>query len=447
MRTLLSAVLFLLLASVSARAWDCYGPQPGHPTAAERAAFVAEVSRYAVEAERVSGVPAAALAAMSIIESGYGFTRTSIEANNLFGWKYTSSSAAGGRTFYRLTCQPPEDINNRYVVFRDRAEAFQFVAGKLATLGYYAGDLARYRQARAGGSEVKAAVNAWIEGIADPYNWRPEAYARDVKQVMNNPLAPSDTLSPEANLYRLSEAPPERPATPPVVVPPTTSPAVVSTLSGPDLDYVRGLYQRSIDNGGRYMEHNCASELSYPNYEGLPVQRCEYEAEGITAVVWMLNADAERLARWTITACQDAGLSDLRTCARRLKSHIWEQSNGQFPVAGYVVEGVCYQFRDGVTVETENSSTQPIGGRCSPESAADEPVTVSKRYARIASTTREQYRAAGGTEDVGSTTPVSARKLKWLEVVRALYKQAWTSDRNQLISAWARDPDNREALQ
>ena len=42
-----------------------------------------------------------------------------------------------------------------------------------------------------------------------------------------------------------------------------------------------------------------------------------------------------------------------------------------------------------------------------------------------------------GTEDVGDND--ENRKHHWLTVVRNLYQQAWNSDRNELIIAWARD--------
>ena len=58
-------------------------------------------------------------------------------------------------------------------------------------------------------------------------------------------------------------------------------------------------------------------------------------------------------------------------------------------------------------------------------------------YARICSTTREQYKAAGGKVDVGTSDSSETRKKAWLGVVRDLYKQAWESDSNQLMNAWA----------
>jgi hypothetical protein len=76
-----------------AERWGCYDPKPGHPTAAERQQFVNDISTHAVYAEQNHGVPAAALVAMAIVESGYGWTRTALEAHNFFGWKFYSATA------------------------------------------------------------------------------------------------------------------------------------------------------------------------------------------------------------------------------------------------------------------------------------------------------------------------------------------------------------------
>ena len=59
------------------------------------------------------------------------------------------------------------------------------------------------------------------------------------------------------------------------------------------------------------------------------------------------------------------------------------------------------------------------------------------RYARISSTTREMYYAAGGTADVGHSDD-GQRSQAWLGEVGRLYREAWNSDRNFLIYAWAK---------
>jgi hypothetical protein len=201
-------------ASSPAAGSGCFEPLPGHPTTAERRAFVEEVSRLATTAEERHGVPAAAVAAMAIQESGYGWTPLARNTNNLLAWKYTTEEAAGGRESWTLNC-PALGVSDRYIVFADRAEAVDFVAGQLATSDNYGADTARYRQDRAqGGGDVVQAVDRWVDAVADPYSSDPDAYRAAIKRVMNDPYQPSDQRSPDQNLYRLSEeaAPPSRTA-------------------------------------------------------------------------------------------------------------------------------------------------------------------------------------------------------------------------------------------
>jgi hypothetical protein len=95
--------------------WGCYDPEPGHPTAGERTAFFEKIGEPTRLAEQRYGVPAAGLAGMSMLESGYGFTRTAQFANNLFGWKAAQSDSAS----YVLTCQPASDPGNPLPPFRE----------------------------------------------------------------------------------------------------------------------------------------------------------------------------------------------------------------------------------------------------------------------------------------------------------------------------------------
>jgi hypothetical protein len=121
---LLAALLLLVVGCIvgderegldeqSAESWGIYDPQPGHPTIDERDRFVTEIARYAQEAEATYGVPAAAVTAMARNESGFGWTRIALHANNLYGFKYTTDAAAGGRGFYTLVGQPESDPGTR----------------------------------------------------------------------------------------------------------------------------------------------------------------------------------------------------------------------------------------------------------------------------------------------------------------------------------------------
>ncbi|HUZ62057.1 MAG TPA: hypothetical protein VMU83_25000 [Hanamia sp.] len=124
------------------------------------------------------------------------------------------------------------------------------------------------------------------------------------------------------------------------------------------------------------------------------------------------------------------------------------QSNAQFPVKGLLYEDQYtrnfqepYLFKDGITVYIKDTTMWPKDKTCTPEElnfylyiSNDDLKPQTGQYARIASTTREDYKIAGCTEDVGDKND---RKQKWLEVVRDLYKKAWNSDKNELIIMWA----------
>ena len=198
------------------------GRKAAAATASEQEAFVDEVARLATRAEDRYGVPAAALVAMAIAESGYGWTRLALNTNNLFAWKHFPGPAAEGRRYWVLECQPDEP-GTRFVVFANRAEAVDFVARHLATSNNYRAATERYRRDRAaeavraplerlgldqaaagGGADVVEAVDRWVEGVADPYSSKPELWSRNVRHIMNDAYAPSERLSPERNLYRLS---------------------------------------------------------------------------------------------------------------------------------------------------------------------------------------------------------------------------------------------------
>lgn len=177
--------------------WDCYAPEPGHPSPAEKQQFFTRNAPAAQEAERTYGVPAAAILAMAAQEGGYGFTRIAKYANNTFGYKFTSTSSAGGRGSYTLTCQPDWDVGNRYIAFSSLRDAILFISYKLANRADYANYKAatdRYRSRRAVGGDIATAVNEWIDGIADAgYNYDPPAYKRTLKALLAS-----------ANLYAYS---------------------------------------------------------------------------------------------------------------------------------------------------------------------------------------------------------------------------------------------------
>jgi hypothetical protein len=409
-------VIFVVLGNhpSAAAEWGCYDPQPGHPTAAEKQGFVDELRSLTPAVEQKYGVPAGALAAMAIIESGYGWTRTALGANNLFGWKFNSPQAAGGRASFTLECQPPEDENNHYVSFASRADGVDFVGQKLATLANYKPATDVYRRARADGADIPTITQSWVAAIAQHYNWKPQQYLETVTRVLNDPLSPSDAISTGQNLYRLSQTttPPQQDAAPP----------------DPDLAYAE---QKVIPWKSAHCD---APRLDFPRWAGFPVTLCDYSDIGVTVRTYMLNADRAKQARWTVTACRDAGATNMHACIDYMVGVVRVASSGGiFPVAGYVPEpqdgGRCYVFRDGVTVWTTLHPRwqSPENHSCGDIDENEAPLAAVWKYARIASTTREEYTDAGGTMPVDGP--------HWVDVVRALYQKAWTSDRNELMSA------------
>lgn len=197
--------LALLAGGAQAAEWSCYGTKPGHPTAEERAAFVREASELALKAEKAHGVPASALAAMAIAESGYGWTRIALEANNLFAWKFGSTARKDGRRAYVPSCAGRRGSASRYVTFANRAEAFDHVAAQLATIGAYRKHTEAYKAARRRGDPPEKAVEEWLRGIARRYSGDPAAFTAKLLRIMNNPVDPEKGLAPEKTLHRLSQ--------------------------------------------------------------------------------------------------------------------------------------------------------------------------------------------------------------------------------------------------
>jgi hypothetical protein len=195
----------------------------------------------------------------------------------------------------------------------------------------------------------------------------------------------------------------------------------------------------------RYMEHNCVP-ATYPGWESLPLQECTYSVKGTndsvkkTAKVIMLNAEPDQLARWVVSTCIEVVGNATIKCTKALGSQIIGQSGAQFPVAGIVFEDILpengkfevFAFRNGVTVRVNGvnhlGTVQPSAAEI--EKSLHGEVTSTLKFARIQSTTREQYLANGGTLSVTGNA--------WNEVNRDLYKAAWGHNRNEMMVAWAR---------
>lgn len=198
----------------------------------------------------------------------------------------------------------------------------------------------------------------------------------------------------------------------------------------------------------RYMEAN-PQPVVVLGWEGFPTVKYTYSvhdratSSNKTASVIMLNPDANKLARWIATACFEAKGELTTNDTAKMVKQIISQSGAQFPVRGIVYEDILpangineiFCFRDGVTVRVKGVK------HCGEKQPTDEEIAQSLnapledvewvgRFARIQSTTREQYQKAGGKENIEGKG--------WLDVNRKLYQQAWRSDRNELMIAWAK---------
>lgn len=199
-----------------------------------------------------------------------------------------------------------------------------------------------------------------------------------------------------------------------------------------------------------------AVKYNLPGWEGFPVCLYFYKT-GVdirtgapkNGLVYLLNPTAEKLAMWIATTCWITKKSLSSTYTDQLADWIMHQSGAQFPVGGVVYEDQYvkgaqepYLFKDGVTVYMKDSANWSRNGiltdkqlQFTLKAGLSDLKTQTGQYARICSTTREDYTAAGGPLVVGST---SDRRLSWLVAVRQLYQQAWNSDINLLMVMWAK---------
>ncbi|CAN5299444.1 hypothetical protein BH11PSE11_BH11PSE11_10920 [soil metagenome] len=162
-----------------------------------------------------------------------------------------------------------------------------------------------------------------------------------------------------------------------------------------------------------------------------------------TGTVVMMNPSRNQLARWIVQAVIDAKGSYNFANAKTLALYTQSASGFQFPVRGVHWEDmsgsgvhVAYPFRDGVTVQMRRfGASYPTRVLTSADldyiiTAPESEVTLTATYARIQSTTRQEYINAGGTDATAGHA--------WRTAVRNAYKAAWGKDRNLLMTAKAK---------
>jgi hypothetical protein len=221
------------------------------------------------------------------------------------------------------------------------------------------------------------------------------------------------------------------------------------------LQWAENFFQQKMS--ARYMETGEGQEITIDGWEGYPTKLHQYTvidkaARGIRlkrARVVLLDPSPTKLARWVVTAVKKVDGEPDRADIEYLCKQINSASNAQFPVAGIVYEdkegnGIfkSIAFRDGVAVRLkdvphyegdpldEDKLDLAISSNTPLEWLTPSKNMATGKYARIASTTREEY--------CDYDSQANVKDFDWLEVVRLAYQEAWNSDENKLITAWYR---------
>lgn len=207
--------------------------------------------------------------------------------------------------------------------------------------------------------------------------------------------------------------------------------AILSKYMKDSLDIIANRVEKKIIPS-RYMEQTFISKTdTLSGWENIDVSLYQYKVSGtdIIAKVYLADADSKKIASWIISTCVILTNKLSKTNTDRLIKDINTASGGQFPVKGMVYEDMdgtgqkVYYFKDGVTVFLQDKSIDNLWV------INDSNIIRVGKYARIISTTREQYILMFGDSNLAG--------MEWLKVVTEEYKKALSSDRNNLIIAWA----------
>ncbi len=209
------------------------------------------------------------------------------------------------------------------------------------------------------------------------------------------------------------------------------SEAILSKYMKDSLDLIANRVEKKIIPS-RYMEGTLISKTdTLSGWENVEVSLYKYKVHGtdIVASVYLADADSRKIASWIISTCVILTGELNKTNTDRLIKDINTASGGQFPVKGMVYEDMdgtgqkVYYFKDGVTVFLKEKNPDDIS------LVNDNNIERVGKYARIISTTREEYIRMFGESNLAG--------MEWLKVVKEEYKKALSSDRNNLIIAWA----------
>lgn len=204
---------------------------------------------------------------------------------------------------------------------------------------------------------------------------------------------------------------------------------LISKFMTDSLDVIAGRVEKQIIPT-RYMEQELIGKTdTLKGWEGIEVSLYHYKVQGtdIIAKVYLADADSRKIASWIISTCVIVTGKLNKSDSDRLIKDIRFASGGQFPVLGMVYEDMygtgqkCYLFKDGVTVYLPDVNIRELS------EINDSSIVRVGKYARIISTTREEYINKFGAADLEGK--------KWHEVVKNEYKKALLSDRNNLMIA------------
>ncbi len=203
----------------------------------------------------------------------------------------------------------------------------------------------------------------------------------------------------------------------------------ISRFMTDSLEVIAGRVEKQIIPT-RYMEQELIGKTdTLKGWEGIEVSLYHYKVHGtdIIARVYLADADSRKIASWIISTCVIVTGKLSKSDSDKLIKDIRFASGGQFPVLGMVYEDMygtgqkCYLFKDGVTVYLADGNIRELS------EINDNTIVRVGKYARIISTTREEYINAFGAADLEGK--------KWLEVVKNEYKKALLSNRNNLMIA------------
>jgi hypothetical protein len=412
-----------------------------------RNAFIDDIKPLAVKAEGDHGVPAAIIAAMSIKESGYGTTKLALAAHNVLSYKWNSNAGPVGRAVFKLTCQPAGDAGNTYIVFKDRADSADFVAGMFESSKYYKQATRDYRDAIANGQNSKSAAIAWLKKIAHSYNpYHTDQYIADVLKIADDPVNQSGKVDKTRTLWRLA---------PGTHVVPVAASLAGSAPAAPIDSEVAAVAK--AQNGAYAISgstnHCPLIDASKLGWQSAPVQECIYQPDSknrqLTAYVLLLSIKPEAIASWIKTGCAQElpGVSNCFDTVLRCGSH---NSGMMFPVSGNLMENMenepwkNYFFRNGMTVNMTNRANgdgkqipmdvQKQLAMLPDDQVTDMPTGLTRLWRTTPAQFAARYHDDSVPKKVKSTT--AAARQKWLDVARSEMLAAMDGTENRLLDAW-----------